>query len=45
VPQAVGQRMTGHLDADVYQNYNQKRREALQHAVQMREAYLASGKA
>jgi integrase len=45
VPQAVGQRITGHLDASVYANYNQKHREDLQHAVQQREAYLASGKA
>jgi integrase len=45
VAQAVGQRITGHLDASVYENYNQKHREDLQHAVQQREAYLASGNA
>jgi len=45
VAQAVGQRITGHLDASVYENYNQKHREDLQHAVQLRETYLASGNA
>jgi integrase len=45
VPQATGQRITGHLDASVYDNYNQKDREDLRYAVQQRELYLASGKA